>query len=327
MNYSVKHLLTASVFTREMLGHVFRLADYITEADVKAEKPLSGKSMLLAFFSDSTRTFHSFEKAGHELGMHVSALRSLSQLATLRGESLEDVFRVLSILGYEYIVIRHPQEYFPHRIAEVIDEHELASHVINAGDGWNEHPCQALGDLYTIYKLLGDIDRLRILFVGDIKHHRVLHSLIYLLSNYPRVGVYTLSPKELELSKKYREVVERSGVKYEEYHSDNILPLANIVKEKDINVIYILPFIPNLRYKYREMKLPDIYDLLWKFNINSEIIEKIPKDTYIMHPLPRHGMLSPELDKDKRAIYFKQVVYNYIIKQALLLFIEGVKVI
>lgn len=316
----LKHILSARDFDKDTLFKIFKLADDLDKTPrTVMSNVLHGKSFVLFFFTESTRTRFSFEKAVRELGGDVTIIQETRGLSIDKGESVEDTFITLATIGYEYFIIRHYMEFFPHNIAKILDDYGFNVHVINAGDGWNEHPTQAIGDLYTLYRVFGKIDDLRILFVGDLYHHRTLHSLLILFTLFKNIKLFFLSPKEIGVPDQYRKILSNNNISIVEFESNKIDIINDIVDKYDIDVIYILPIIVILRQKYKSMGLPDVFDMISNYTISYDILAKCKKrKIYIMHPFPRHGMIPEYIDRTEYALYFKQMYYGYLTKKALL---------
>ena len=159
-------------------------------ASAREDEPLRGRILFNLFFENSTRTLMSFATAAHRLGASVVTL-PVEQSSAKKGESLEDTARTLNAMRPDVLVVRHPQDRAPAAIAEI-----MVCPVINAGDGTNEHPTQALLDAATLRHRLGKIDGLTVAICGDIKHSRVARSNLKLLS---RLGaeVRLAGPPEL----------------------------------------------------------------------------------------------------------------------------------
>ena len=199
LDFVGSHILSVDQFTREDIEHVFRVADDMQPyADrERVTRVLQGAILSNMFFEPSTRTRISFGSAFNMLGGEVRETTEVAASSLTKGESLYDTARVLS--GYsDVIVMRHPE-------AGSVAEFAKASRVpvINAGDGPNEHPSQALLDLYTIRKEMESrgraIDDLRIALVGDLRYGRAVHSLCKLLALFEHVHYKLVSPPELSL--------------------------------------------------------------------------------------------------------------------------------
>src|SRR5918996_1254093 len=169
----MRHLLSISDLGGEGIDEVLRLTDSFVEVSARTipKVPvLRGKTVVSLFYEDSTRTRLSFETAAKRLSADTMTF-SVSTSSVKKGESLRDTVLTVEAMGVDAIVVRHAAAGTPWRIADWV-----GAAVINAGDGWHEHPTQALLDCYTIRQHLGGVDGLRIAVVGDIKHSRVARS-------------------------------------------------------------------------------------------------------------------------------------------------------
>ena len=171
----VKHLLSIDDLSGAELHGLLELADSFAEVqqrDIKKVPALRGKTVVLAFFEDSTRTRTSFDLAARRLSADVVNF-SAGASALNKGESLRDTVETISAMGVDAIVVRHRSSGVPHQLRAWTD-----ASVINAGDGWHQHPTQALLDAYTITRRLGSLEGRRIALCGDIKHSRVARSCV-----------------------------------------------------------------------------------------------------------------------------------------------------
>lgn len=190
-------LLSIDSLTDEQIGAILDRADHLFDADLTADSGtvLNGKLVFNLFYENSTRTLMSFATASHRLGASVVTM-PVEQSSVKKGESLGDTARTLNAMRPDLLVIRHGTNGAPAAVAEIMD-----SPVINAGDGTNEHPTQALLDAATIRRRLGRIEGLKIAICGDIKHSRVARSNTKLLSRLGAevrlAGPAELMPEEL----------------------------------------------------------------------------------------------------------------------------------
>jgi aspartate carbamoyltransferase catalytic subunit len=288
MRFPGAHILSVTQFDRSDVERIFEVADSMkpyAHRD-RMTKVLDGAILGNMFFEPSTRTRVSFGCAFNLLGGEVRETTDIKASSLTKGESLYDTGRVMS--GYsDIIVMRHPQ-------AGSVTEFSRASRVpvLNAGDGPNEHPSQALLDLYTIKKELKSrkqgIDKMHIAMIGDLKHGRTVHSLSQLISLYKNVRFTLISPKELgmpediveELKQRGHEVMETEDMEQGLVGND-IVYLTRIQEER---------FASQLE--------ADIYR--GRFRLNQAIYTRYCQpNTVIMHPLPRDSRQeASELDND-----------------------------
>lgn len=300
----MKHVLTTKQFlSRKVLENIFKIADELEKKDKKGKIPQSLKGKILAtlFYEPSTRTRFSFETAMLKLGGQIITTENARDFSSaIKGETIEDTVRVVG--NYvDAIVLRHPENGTAAKAAEV-----SSVSIINAGDGSREHPTQALLDLYTIKKELGRVDNLKIGLVGDLLYGRTIHSLISLLSIFKNIDLYLISPRELKLPMEYKKILKNKKIKFiEDDKVEKIIALAD--------VLYMT------RIQKERFKSLSLYNKVKdSFIINRDMLEKFPKKSIIMHPLPRVKEISIDVDNDRRAAYFRQAGNGLYIRMALL---------
>jgi aspartate carbamoyltransferase len=202
----------------------------------------------------------------------------------------------------DVIVMRHPEIGSAKRAADC-----SKVPVINAGDGANEHPTQALLDFYTIKKEKRELDGLNIAMVGDLRYGRTTHSLIKLLSLFEGINFCLVSPEELSMPEKYTTNIK---------HFSNCRKLEEVIGEMD--VLYMT------RIQKERFEDPSKYDQLKdSFILNNNMLKKAKKDLIIAHPLPRVNEICTDVDGDKRAKYFDQVENGLYMRMALLAVVMG----
>ena len=301
---NLKHILSTQQFlNKNVLLDIFKKADQFEKADRRNKVPklLRNKILSCIFYEPSTRTRLSFESAMLKLGGQVISTENAGQFSSaIKGETLEDSIRVIS--GYsDAIVLRHSEANAAKRAAKV-----SSVPIVNAGDGTGEHPTQALLDLYTIKKEIGRIDNLKIGLVGDLLHGRTIHSLIYLLSLGHAVEIFLVAPRELKLPEHYTSFLNSRAMKFSE--SDN---LESVLPK--IDVLYMT------RIQKERFSSARLYERVKNsFVLNKKMLKKLGAHAIIMHPLPRVSEISPEVDDDARAAYFRQAKNGLYIRMALL---------
>ncbi len=311
MNFTGAHILSISQFQRQDVEQIFSVADRMEPYALRKRvtRVLEGAILGNMFFEASTRTRVSFGSAFNLLGGEVRETAGFESSALVKGESLQDTARVLSGFS-DVICMRHPQE-------GSVADFAAASRVpvMNGGDGANEHPTQALLDLYTIARELQakgrDIDGLRIAMIGDLRHGRTVHSLSKLLSLYDNVQVTLVSPKELALPDSIVEEMRSAGVDVS--ISDE---LNNSIANVDI--VYSTR-IQEERFTSKEEA--DLYR--GKFRLNQAIYTQYCEpNTVIMHPLPRDSRsdaneLDSDLDNNPNLAIFRQTDNGLLVRMAL----------
>ena len=311
MDFSGSHILSIDQFDRSDIEKLFSVADKLEPyaSKEKITRVLEGAILGNMFFEPSTRTRISFGASFNLLGGNVREITEVESSSLAKGESLADTAQVLS--GYsDIIVMRHPEINSVKKFAEA-----SRVPVINAGDGSNEHPSQALLDLYTIQKELSQndksIDGLRIALVGDLKFGRAVHSLCKILSLYDDVKMNLISPEELKLPIELVESISAKGVTITETEN-----LEDGISEVDI--IYVTR-VQEERFKNKQDA--DKYRGLLSLN-QSIYTANCEPNTVIMHPLPRDSRsdaneLDSDLYENPNLAIFRQADNGIVIRMAI----------
>ena len=333
----MRGLISIADLTNDEIEEIFALADSMEK--LRADRPARGQIMATLFYEPSTRTRLSFESAMQRLGGSVISCSDMRTSSAAKGETLADTAKVVSAYA-DVLVVRHNWDGAVRAMAEHAD---VA--VINAGDGGHEHPTQTLCDLYTLRQEKGQLKGLTVVVCGDLKNGRTIHSLVFALARFG-ANVVTLAANGMELP---QYVIERLERQYD-YSMAPVSTddLSAVVTETD--ALYLTPKQPHqlalftqvdeviqgrlntmasgLRYdafymtrKQKERMKEGTTNVSYP-SIGPEFLrEKRFQDTVVMHPLPRVDELSPELDKDRRGIYFKQAAYGVPVRMALLKFL------
>lgn len=300
-------VLSVSQFDAETIRFVFQLADQMRDVvRIRGSTDLlTGRVLAAIFYEPSTRTSASFIAAMERLGGSVIPITQGVQFSSVaKGESLPDTIRTLEQYA-DAIVIRHPEVGSARTAAQA-----ALVPVINAGDGAGEHPTQALLDLYTIQDELGRLDGLHIAMVGDLRFGRTVHSLTRLLSQYD-VRLTFVSPEILRLPLDLMNGVRDAGVPVRETYS-----VAEVIGEVD--VLYVT------RVQVERFTDLSQYEEVKQFYvITPELMARAKERMVLMHPLPRVGEIHPDVDRDARAAYFRQVQNGMFVRMALLAAVMG----
>jgi len=295
------HVLGAKQFERNELERLFDAAKDMEKVVAKGgDRRHEGRIMTTLFFEASTRTRLSFESAMHRMGGGVIGTENAAQFSSaIKGETLEDTIRIVS--GYsDVIVMRHTDIGAAKRAAKV-----ASIPVINAGDGAGEHPTQALLDTYTIRKEFGKIDGLKIAMVGDLAYGRTVHSLSYMLANYQDVMIYYISPDNVRIPDNVKKYMDEKGIRYAETNDLNSVAGS-------IDVLY--------QTRIQKERFPSVEEYekaSGQYIVDGELMSRMSKDAIVLHPLPRAGEITEEVDDDPRAAYFRQAVNGLYIRMAL----------
>jgi aspartate carbamoyltransferase len=256
------------------------------------------------FYEPSTRTSSSFIAATERLGGQVIPINEVRYSSVMKGESLKDTIRTLECYA-DLIVLRHPETGSARVAAEI-----ARKPIINAGDGTGEHPTQALLDIFTIKEEMGTIDGLTVTMLGDLKYGRTVHSLARLLALY-KVRMNFVSPEMLHLPENVRSFLRERAVPFAEYEDlDAVL--------RDTDVLYVTRV-----QKERFEDLNDYEKVKGSYVITPEVMARAKERMVLMHPLPRVGEISEDVDRDPRAAYFRQVENGLYIRMALLALVLG----
>jgi aspartate carbamoyltransferase catalytic subunit len=286
-------------FAKDDLEFVFDTTDSISRLKHSQRGELGkGRTLGYIFYEPSTRTRMSFEAAMASLGGSSIGISDLKSSSVEKGESLADTIRIIDLYS-DVILLRHPLDGSSRFAAELSQ-----NPIINAGSGSEEHPTQALLDLYTILKEKGRIDGLSVAIVGDLKYGRTVYSLLYGLANY-KVEVHLVSPPTLRIRKEsLYEIQDKLKIK-EHSKLDEVLP--------ETDVIYVT--------RIQRERFPDVQEyekVKGTYTIDENTLAKSKSDIAVMHPLPRVDEISQSIDHTKNAIYFKQASYGKELRAALL---------
>jgi len=298
-----KHLIGLRELSREEIEHILDTAqgfEEISTRSVKKAPTLRGKVVVNLFFEDSTRTRNSFSLAANRLSADVIEFTQKSSSVS-KGETLLDTARNLEAMGIDIVVIRHSAGGAPKFLSRNIN-----ASVVNAGDGYCEHPTQGLLDVYTIRKMRGSLEGLKIAIVGDIAHSRVARSDIYAMTKLGAevilVGPPTLMPAK----------VEQLPVKVS-------YSLDDVIGELDV--------INMLRIQFERMganPFPSIKEYSHYFGLTVERMKKAKKDILVMHPGPiNRGLeMESEVADGPNSVILQQVTNGLAVRMAVLFLVN-----
>lgn len=260
---------------------------------------LAGKVIACLFFEPSTRTRLSFEAAINRLGARVIGFPDARNTSQSKGETLEDTIKIISNYS-DMIVMRHPVAGAAATAASV-----ASVPVINAGDGANQHPTQTLLDMYSMLKTQGTLENLTINMVGDLRFGRTVHSLCEAMWQFNPNLIFT-APEELEMPRKYTEFLDSKGVRYAKCTS-----LEEHIKDCDI--LYMTR-VQQERFPDREEyeRVKDCYRL------TAPMLEGVKPGMKILHPLPRVGEITTDVDSSPHAYYFEQAGNGMYVRMAII---------
>ena len=294
-----KDIISIRDLDKEKLETIFNATEKIIQLDPGQRREITrGQTLGYLFFEPSTRTRLSFQAAMALLGGTSLGIADVTSSAIQKGESLADTVRIMSLYS-DVLVLRHTLDGSSRFAAEI-----SSKPVINAGSGTEEHPTQAIQDLFTIKKEKKKIDGLKIGIVGDLKYGRTVYSLLYALRNYD-VEVHLISPEALKI---------RSDSVYEIKKGLSFTETTNIEEHiDDLDVVYVT--------RIQKERFPDEEEYLkvkGSYVIGLDMLQKMKDDAIILHPLPRVDEISTDVDKTKQAKYFEQAEYGKFTRAALL---------
>ena len=294
-----KDIISIKDYTKEQLEKIFTSTDKIMQLDpFQRQEICKGKTLGYLFYEPSTRTRLSFDSAMASIGGNSLGISNISSSSTQKGESLADTVKIMSIYS-DVLVLRHTLDGSSRFASEISDKP-----VINAGSGTEEHPTQAIQDLFTIKKEKKKIDGLKIGIVGDLKYGRTVYSLLYGLGNYD-VDVRLISPESLRI---------RSDSTYEIKKQLDFTESTNIEDHIDeLDVLYVT--------RIQKERFPDEEEYLkvkGSYVVGLDLLKQMKNDSIILHPLPRIDEISTDIDKTKNAKYFQQAEYGKHTRAALL---------
>ena len=303
MEFKGRDIISIKDFSREEIDYILKTASAMEPIAKNRSTMLQGKILATLFYEPSTRTRLSFESAMHRLGGTSIGFAEAEIASVKKGENLADTMRVVENYA-DVIALRHPLEGAARLAAEFAQ-----APVINAGSGAEEHPTQALLDLYTMKKELGKIDGLNIALLGDLRFGRTVHSLAYALSLYD-VKLHFISPELLGMRREVLDTISERIKVVETSNLDEALP--------KLDVLYAT--------RIQKERFPDAAEyakVKGSYKIDVETLKKAKKDMILLHPLPRVDEISFEVDSTAHARYFQQVWNGIVTRMALLALILG----
>lgn len=294
-----KDIISIRDLDKQKLELIFDATEKIMKINPNERREIArGRTLGYLFYEPSTRTRLSFEAAIASIGGTSFGISDISSSSTQKGESLADTVKIMSIYS-DVLVLRHPFDGSSRFAAET-----STKSVINGGSGTEEHPTQAIQDLYTIKKEMKKIDGLKIGIVGDLKYGRTVYSLLSGLCNYD-VDVHLISPESLKI---------RSDSTYEIRKKLSYTESTDLEEYIDeLDVIYVT--------RIQKERFPDEEEYIkvkGSYVIGMNFANKMKDGAIILHPLPRLDEISADVDKSKHARYFKQAEYGMHTRAALL---------
>jgi len=294
-----KDIISIRDLGKEKLEKIFSATDRIIDMDSNQRCEIAkGKTLGYLFFEPSTRTRLSFQSAMALIGGTSLGITDITSSSVNKGESLSDTVRVMS--GYtDVILLRHSLDGSSRFAAEISDKA-----IINGGSGTEEHPTQAIQDLFTIRREKKKIDGLKVGIIGDLKYGRTVYSLLYGLCNYD-LDVHLISPESLKIRTDSTYDIKKHLSYTESTNLDEYI--------EDLDVLYVT--------RIQKERFPDEEEYMkvrGSYVIGEDVVKKMKDDSIILHPLPRVNEISTDVDSMKQARYFKQAEYGKFTRAALL---------
>ncbi len=291
-----KDIVSIKDLTRDQILTILKLAEKLKKKP--ASNLLNNKIIAHCFFEASTRTRLSFETATIKLGGKVIGFADPENISTKKGESLADTIQVINSYS-DLIVIRHPKDGAARLAAEISDKP-----VINAGDGANQHPTQALLDLFTIQECQKKLAGINIALVGDLKYGRTVHSLVEACALFD-IRFFLVAPESLTLPPQLWNLLKANNIKFSFHQS-----LDEIISK--IDILYMTR-LQRERLDKTEQQAQNSQHILV-----PALLTKAKANLKILHPLPRVDEIDPTIDKSPFAYYFQQAANAVWLRQALL---------
>jgi aspartate carbamoyltransferase catalytic subunit len=296
------HVLKSQQFNRSLLDELYDITNKVRRLAKTKEgldflrTILSDKRGMLYFVQPSTRTFLSFLNACQILGIQTCEIRDTNISSEVKGESIYDTIR--TFCSYvDVVIMRYPKAGFVEEISQVMDQTPRPVPFINGGSGPDQHPTQALLDIYTLrqsFKDLGGLENKTIMMVGDLKRGRTVRSLTYLMKHFKGVKLIFVAPKYLQMGDDIKTFCQDVNIPFiESEDMRGLLP--------EVDAVYMT-------------RIQDEYDLngesksfdFSKFHFTVDCLKILKTSSIIMHPFPRRVEINIEVDKDPRAMYWRQ---------------------
>ncbi len=311
-SFAGRDILSLKGFERSEYFRLFEVADRLAPFARNRQNTdlLKAKTLVTAFYQPSTRTRLAHESAMLRLGGSVTGFSDakMTRAGDFYQESIKDTVHMLEFYG-DVIVMRHFQQGAPAEAARW-----SSVPVINAGDGWGEHPTQVLTDLYTIWKEKGRLDGLNFLLIGDMRM-RTMHSISYAMSQFDIRATY-IAPPEMALTPEFKKELDELSLNYREV--DHVSKAI-----ADADVIYMEPVVQPDYTKSRDERKGDVGLTPANYQITKAVMKKARPDSLILHSLPRMDELLEEVDYTRHARYWEEAFSGVVMRMALLASVLG----
>ena len=311
-SFNGRDILSLKGFEREEYFRVFEVADELSTfaRNRRNTDLLKEKTLVTAFYQPSTRTRLAHEAAMHRLGGHVTGFSDakMTRAGDFYQESIKDTVKMLEYYG-DVLVMRHFQQGAPAEAARW-----ASIPVINAGDGWGEHPTQVLTDLYTIQEEFGTLDGLNFLLIGDMRM-RTMHSISYAMTQFD-INAFYVSPPEMSLTEEFKKELVDLNLNFKE-----IEHVEQAIAEAD--VIYMEPVVQPDYTKSRDERTGEVGGTPANYKVTKELLRKAKQNAIILHSLPRMDELPPDVDDTRHERYWIEAFNGVVVRMALLALVLG----
>jgi len=314
------HVLMAQQFTRPLLEELGVMATRIRQiAKSKTGMDflrglLSHRTAMLYFSQPSTRTFLSFHSACQILGMKTVEVRDIATSSEMKGETQEDSIRTFSSFA-DVIIMRSAVGGLAEKMAWVLSNTERPVPIVSAGSGQDQHPTQALLDIYTLqrsFETRGGIDHKKVVFVGDLARGRTVRSLAFLLTRYQGVKQYFIAPPPLQIKQDILDLLRAACIEFEVGSDfEKVIPAADAI------------YMTRIQDEWDEKTVDSGKIDISRYSFTAAHLRILKPNAVIMHPLPRRQEIAIAVDRDPRAVYWRQVRNGMWIRVALLASIFG----
>ncbi len=293
----MKHFISMRDIGKREILELLDLAEKIETGQITPD--LSPYLGALLFFEPSTRTHFSFDTAIKKLNGKSFSISGTGSTSVKKGETLADTLKTISQYA-DYIVMRHSIEGAARFASEILD-----IPVINAGDGTNQHPTQAMLDLYSIRKTQGTLENLHIAMIGDLRLGRTVHSLVQALHEF-KPTFYFDAPRHLKMPDYIIDELKEKNIPFYEVEDiKEILP--------DLDILYVTRI-----QKERFAVLEDYEKVKDAYIITADLLENVKPNFKVLHPLPRVNEITTDVDQTPYAYYFQQAKNGVPVRQAII---------
>jgi len=311
-SFAGRDIVSLKEFEREDFFRVFEVCDQLAPyaRDRRNGNLLTEKTLVTAFYQPSTRTRLSTEAAMLRLGGKVTGFADakMTRAGDFYQESIRDTVGMLEFYG-DVICMRHFQKGAPQEAADV-----ATVPILNAGDGWGEHPMQGISDLYTVWKQKGTLDGLHFILDGDLRM-RTMHSMSYAVTEFD-IFVSYVHPPDMALPDDVKQYIDARGLRYE---------VVEHIEEaiSDADMIYIEPVVQPDYTKARDERTGDVGRTPDNYKVTMDLMRKAKSDCMVFHSLPRMDELEKEVDVSRHAWYWTEAYNAVVTKMALLALVLG----